>query len=79
MSALGFEEPELAEPTVSDLTPLAGLKELRELALAETKVSDLTPLAGLKKLGELSLYGTQVSGEQVQMLKEALPNCQITR
>ena len=46
---------------VSDLTPLAGLKNLRGLDLNETKVSDLSPLAGLKNLESLYLTQTKVS------------------
>ena len=46
---------------VSDLTPLAGLKNLRDLDLNETKVSDLSPLAGLKQLRWLHLDGTKVN------------------
>ena len=46
---------------VSDLTPLAGLKNLRTLRLFGTPVSDLTPLAGMKDLQMLYLASTQVS------------------
>jgi hypothetical protein len=51
----------LANSQVSDLSPLAELKNLRSLDLNLTQVSDLSPLAELKKLEELVLYATQVS------------------
>ena len=50
---------------------------LRSLSLADTLVSDVLPLAELKYLRELDLQNTQVSDEQVQELRQALPNCSI--
>ena len=46
---------------VSDVTPLAGLIHLEQLALSGSQFSDLTPLAELKNLEWLELDGTQVS------------------
>ena len=62
---------------VTDLTPLSSLKELRVLYLMNTQVTDLSPLIGLTKLEVVILNGAPVAGKQVQMLKEALPNCEI--
>jgi hypothetical protein len=62
---------------VSDLSPLAELKNLSFLLLNNTQVSDLSPLAESKKLRILYLANTQVSDEQVQELRQALPNCKI--
>ena len=68
---------------MSDLTPLKELTHLEELWLSNTPVSDLTPLTGLTHLRVINLLNTPVSQEQVQMLKQvqmlqqALPNCQI--
>ena len=45
----------------SDLTQLAGMKELRQLSLHDTPISDLTPLAGMKELRQLSLHRTPIS------------------
>ncbi|HUW82784.1 MAG TPA: P-loop NTPase fold protein [Phycisphaerae bacterium] len=50
----------LAGQAVSDLSPLAGLTNLRTLDLNGTPVRDLSPLAGLKPLTELYLSTTQV-------------------
>ena len=62
---------------MTDVTPLAGLTSLESLVLEGTQVSDVTPLTGLKNLKELHVNDTQVSQEDYEMLREALPNCQI--
>ena len=46
---------------VSDLSPIAGLINLRRLYFNNNPVSDISPLRGLKNLTELSLYDTLVS------------------
>ena len=63
---------------VSDLTPLAGLKSLEWRDLKNTPVKNLTPLAGLRNLEALWLDNTPVSKEQVEELRKALPNCNIS-
>lgn len=63
---------------VSDMTPLAGLTRLKWLAAIRTQVSDVTPLAGLTRLQELDIANMLVSQEDYEMLREALPNCDIT-
>ena len=52
---------DLRESLVSDLSPLAELKNLAALIINDTPVSDLTPLAEVKNLTELWLNDTQVS------------------
>ena len=69
----------LGNTQVSDLSPLVELKGLKWLYLDNTSVSDLSPLAELKNLRELALYNTPVSDEQVQKLRQALPQCEINR
>jgi hypothetical protein len=68
----------LGNTQVSDLSPLAELKNLETLNLDNTQVSDLSSLAELKNLYKLHLYNTQVSDEQVQELWQALPHCEIS-
>ena len=46
---------------VSDLSPIAGLTELRLLFLHNNPISDISPLRGLKNLDYLVLNGTLVS------------------
>jgi len=58
---LGVSYVTLYNTQVSDLSPLAELKNLEELKLGNTQVSDLSPLAQLNNLRELSLYNEQVS------------------
>jgi Leucine-rich repeat (LRR) protein len=43
---------------LTDLSPLAGLPQLRELFLRSADVSDLSPLANVAKLGEVFVSGT---------------------
>lgn len=49
-------ELDLYHTSVSDLTPLSGLKQLTTLNLSFTDVSDLTPLSELTQLTTLNLY-----------------------
>ena len=60
-----------------DLSPLAELENLETLHLTNAEVNDLSPLAEVKNLKALHLRKTQVSDEQVQELRQALPNCEI--
>ncbi|MCA3408607.1 MAG: leucine-rich repeat domain-containing protein [Roseomonas sp.] len=46
---------------VSDLSPIAGLRQLQRLYCDNTPVSDLTPIAGLQQLQRLNCHTTQVS------------------
>ena len=63
---------------VSDLSPIAELKNLQYLDLNNTKLTDLSPLTELKNLSEFVLVDSHVSDEQVQKLRLALPNCIIS-
>ncbi len=49
------------ETNVTDLSPLAGLKNLEVLGLDKTKVSDLSLVAGIENIKFLSLNQTPVS------------------
>ncbi|MCH7729863.1 MAG: leucine-rich repeat domain-containing protein [Planctomycetes bacterium] len=62
---------------VTDLSPLAGLTNLKVLDLDSTQATDLSPLEGLTNLERLFLRNTQVTKEDVQKLQKALPNCTI--
>jgi hypothetical protein len=62
---------------VSDISPLAVLKDLKLIVLTSTPVSDVTPLANVKGLETLDLINTQVTPEQVENLGKTLPNCRI--
>jgi len=67
----------LKDTKISDVKPLAGLTNLTLLQLWNTPVTDLTPLADLTNLQHLGLEYTNVSDEEIEKLKQALPNCKI--
>ena len=46
---------------ISDIRPLAELKQLEQLSLHGNEISDITPLAELKQLEQLSLSGNKIS------------------
>jgi formylglycine-generating enzyme required for sulfatase activity len=52
---------DLASAPIFDLTPLAGLRNLRSLNVSATRVSDLEPLSGLPGLEELDISRTSVA------------------
>ncbi len=58
---LNERELELGDCNISDLTPLATLKELTHLWLYCNDISDLTPLQGLVNLTHLDLNINQIS------------------
>jgi hypothetical protein len=64
---------------VSDLSPLASLSSLRHFFLDSTQVRDLTPLTGLKTLEAFWIGNAEITEEQIQALRQALPNCHISR
>ena len=46
---------------LNDLTPLAGLTQLRDLYIFNNQISDLTPLASLTQLETLDIFNNQIS------------------
>ncbi len=73
-----LEELDLAGTQVSDLAPLKELKKLKFLYLQDLgKIDSLTPLTGLTNLEEIGLEGTPVDVDEVEKLKNALPNCEV--
>jgi Leucine-rich repeat (LRR) protein len=63
---------------ISDLSPLAGLTNLERLTLNENQISDISPLKGLTNLKELFLVDNPIPDDQKEMLRKALPNCDIS-
>jgi sulfatase modifying factor 1 len=57
----GATELDLDQNNISDLTPLAGLTNLKVLDLNQNNISDLTPLSGLTNLKMLTLRGNNIS------------------
>ena len=68
---------DLSDKGISDVSPLTGLTNLEELYLEANQITDLTPLAGLTKLKILNLYGNPIPDDQIEMLRKALPDCDI--
>jgi len=61
---------------VENLTPLAGLQELREAYCGATSLYDLSPLRNCKKLANLCLYDTKVASlEPLRDLREIRRLC----
>ncbi len=67
----------LDNSAVSDLTPLAHFPTLLHLQISNTNVTDIRPLLTLTRLRFLYLGGLSISEQDLAMLKEALPNCEI--
>jgi hypothetical protein len=67
----------LSETPVDDVSHLSGLTQLTNLELRKTGVSDLTPLFGLVNLKTLDVRGTNVTPDQLERIRDILPNCKI--
>ena len=67
----------LEDSYLLDLSPLADLTNLKVLNLKYNKITDVSPLKGLTNLKRLYLYGNPIPEDQKEMLKKALPNCEI--
>ena len=60
-----------------DAAPLAGLSGLRYLYLEKNVISVAGPLCELKSLKQLWLYGNPLPREEVILLEQALPRCEV--
>ena len=67
----------LDSSAVVHLTPLAGISQLEEISFRSTEVSDVSPLLGLAQLKRINASGTKVPEEQIEKLKQALPDCKV--
>lgn len=67
--------------TDAGLRHLRGLTQLESLSLDGAKVTDagLEHLKGLTRLKELELYDTRVTEQGIKKLRQALPNCEVTK
>ena len=79
-----LEYLEIFSNHISDLTPLVGLENLVDLNIGFNEIADLSPLCEMKQLKRLWMYNCidrskkiPVSEEQLAMLHEALPDCEI--
>ncbi len=74
-----LEYCELFNSHIADLSPLAGLQKLEYLNIGDMPfVEDISPIFGLRSLKMVRICGStfnKVSREQVEELKERLPDC----
>jgi Leucine-rich repeat (LRR) protein len=57
---------------------LSKLHNLAHLGLWSNPITDYKSLCNLKKLTELSLNKARINDAEIQALREALPNCEIS-
>ena len=62
---------------LTDVEPLMVLCNLRYLYLEKNKLSSVAPLCELKQLKQLWLYGNPVPREEVILIEQALPKCEV--
>ncbi len=60
-----------------DLSPLCSLTNLEILDLSYTNVADVTALSGMTNLEKLDLSYTDAAEEDIEALRQALPDCEI--
>lgn len=74
-----LEYLEIQNTRVTDLTPLAGLKELKHLNVAYLfELDDISPLYGLTQLERLWIGClNRVPAEQIEHMRECAPDCEI--
>ena len=59
------------------MSPLAALSNLETLDLRSNQISSVYPLKRLTNLKKLDLTGNPLTEEQVEELRQALPDCEI--
>jgi len=64
---------------ITDLSPLVSLTNLKDLLLNNNNISDLTPLYEMTQLRRVLLRSNPVSIEDINALREALPDTYITK
>ncbi len=78
LSDTGVTVLDLGEGGSDDLTPLSGLTGLKELYLDHSTLpEDLSPLCSLTSLEILDLSYTNVAEEDIEALRQELPDCEI--
>ena len=63
---------------IKDVSVLSELTNLRYLDISNNQISDVYALSGLVNLNTLIIYGNPISQDQVDALRAALPDCNIT-
>lgn len=68
---------ELDGNEIIDISALSGLVNLTMLNLDNNSISDLTPLYTLKNLQVLYIHGNNIRLEDIDAIRDALPNCTV--
>jgi Leucine-rich repeat (LRR) protein len=68
---------EFLSAKITDISALANCTELEHLNLALNKITDISPLYGLKKLKRLWISRNPIPQEQIDHIRELLPDCVI--
>lgn len=68
---------DLNDNEILDISALSGLVNLTMLNLDNNDISDLSPLYTLKKLQVLYVHNNDISLEDIEALRDALPNCTV--
>lgn len=72
-----LEYCEFLSAKITDISALANCTELEHLNLALNKITDISPLYGLKKLKRLWISRNPIPQEQIDHIRELLPDCVI--
>ncbi|MBO35639.1 MAG: hypothetical protein CMO64_05570 [Verrucomicrobiales bacterium] len=67
----------LSRNAIEDARPLAELAGLRYLFLEQNRIADPAPLCELKELKQLWLYNNPLQNEDIIMVEQALPKCEV--
>ncbi len=67
----------LSRNNISDVGPLAELSGLRYLFLEKNHISDPRPLCELKSLKQIWLYNNPLQKEDIIMIEQAVPTCEV--
>lgn len=64
-------------PGITDVTPLGKLTKLVDLHISHCGITDITALYGLKKLDRLWLAQNPIPKEQIEHIRQLMPDCTI--
>ena len=67
----------LSRNNISDVGPLTELSGLRYLFLEKNSISDPRPLCELKSLKQLWLYNNPLQVEDIIMIEQSIPKCEV--
>ncbi len=68
---------DLRENVISDLTPLAALTKLETLDLSFNNITTVLPLLNLTTLTTLVLTGNPLSTEEIELIRNTFPGCDV--